>query len=59
MVCIEEFHAQFDDVLDKFSPEDGAGGAGTVGGAQRAKRDVIDSIRRTLSETLERTSGIA
>lgn len=51
VVCIEEFHAQFDDVLDRISPEDEETNGAT---AQRAKRDVIDSIRRTLSETLER-----
>ena len=85
VVCIEEFHAQLDDVLDQVinqliihahtvsqgpvqshisslapshalpfhpqvDPEDADTGAP---GQQQAKREVINRIRRTLSETLE------
>jgi len=58
VVCIEEFHAQFDDVLDQCNPEDGAGTeAASFAPAQRAKRDVINHIRRSLSQTLERKCG--
>lgn len=49
IICIEEFHAELDDVLDVVPEEP----IEPQAPGQKAKRDIINRIRRTLSETLE------
>ena len=67
VICIEEFHAELNDVLDEAQaeeeeiPGEGAveGGKGEdglaplAGPGQQAKREAINRIRRTLSQTVE------
>ena len=67
VICIEEFHAELNDVLDEAQAEEeeeeGAGGveggrggyglAPLAGPGQQAKREAINRIRRTLSQTVE------
>ena len=60
VVCIEEFHAELNDVLDEAQAEDEEGEeegkdglAPLAGPGHQAKREAINRIRRTLSQTVE------